>query len=186
MPVTRKDFLKLSGASTAGVFLGGSAFLTGCKKAPEKLRGTEETTTICPFCGVGCSLIVSTRDQKVINMEGDPDHPINRGTLCSKGSALYQLAVNPGKRRLDKVKYRKPGGTEWEQISWEKAVKMIAQRVKKSRDETIVEKENGVTVNRTDGIAGLGGAALDTEECYAWVKFARTIGLVYLEHQARI
>lgn len=186
MAVTRRDFLKLSGASTAGVFLGGASFLSGCKSAPDKLRGTKESTTICPYCGVGCGLIVSARNGKVVNIEGDPDHPINRGSLCSKGSALYQVAVNPGKKRLDKVQYRKPGGTEWEQITWEKATKMIARRIKDARDATFIEKEEGVTVNRTGGIAGLGGAALDSEECYAWSKFARIIGLTYLEHQARI
>jgi formate dehydrogenase major subunit len=186
MPVTRRDFLKLSGATTAGVFLGGASFLTGCKKAPDKLRGAKETTTICPYCGVGCGLIVSARDGKVINMEGDPDHPINRGALCSKGNAIYQVAQNPIKQRLDKVQYRKPGGTEWEQISWEDAIKKIARKVKDARDATFIEKENGVTVNRTAGIAGLGGAALDNEEVYVWSKFARMIGMTYLEHQARI
>lgn len=186
MPVTRKDFLRLSGATTAGVFLGGTAFLTGCKRAPEKLRGTTETTSICPFCSVGCGLLVSARDQKVINIEGDPDHPINRGSLCAKGSAIYQIAVSPKKRRLNTVQYRKPGGTEWENITWEQAVKMIARRVKDVRDATFVEKSNGVVVNRTEGIAGMGGAALDTEECYTWSKLARLMGIVYLEHQARV
>jgi len=186
MPVTRRNFLKLSGTTAAGAFLGGTTFLTGCKTAPKKLKGATESTTICPYCGVGCGLVVSARNGKIINMEGDPDHPINRGTLCSKGNAIYQVAQNPIKRRLDKVQYRKSGGTEWEEISWDVAIKKMARSIKDSRDKTFVEKEGAYTVNRAAGLVGLGGAALDNEECYAWTKFARTIGISYLEHQARI
>lgn len=184
MSITRRDFLRLSGVTAAGAFFGGVSFLNGCKSAPDKLQGTRESTTICPYCGVGCGLIVSARNGKVVNIEGDPDHPINQGTLCSKGSALFQIADNP--RRLSKVQYRKPYGTEWEEISWDQAVKMIARRVKDTRDATFIEKEDGVTVNRCAGIASLGGAALDNEECYALSKFARMLGITYLEHQARI
>ena len=186
MPVTRRDFLKLTGASTAGAFFGGLSFLKGCKSVPAKLSGATETTTICPYCGVGCGLIVSSKDGKVINIEGDPDHPVNRGSLCSKGSALYQVAQNPLKRRLTKVQYRKPGGKNWEAISWDKAIKMIAKRVKDTRDKTFVEKEGEFIVNRASGLVGLGGAALDNEECYVWSKFSRIMGISYLEHQARI
>lgn len=186
MPVTRRNFLKLSGATAAGSFFGGLSFLTGCKQVPPKLKGSKESTTICPYCGVGCGIIVSSRDGKVINVEGDPDHPINKGTLCSKGNALYQVAVNPVKKRLDKVQYRKAYGTEWEEISWDKAIDMIAKRFKAARDTTFIEKEKGKIVNRADGLVGLGGAALDNEECYAWSKFARIMGISYLEHQARI
>ncbi len=183
MPVSRRDFLKLSGMTAAGAFVGGTTFLSGCKST-NKLGGTKESTTICPYCGVGCGLIVSTRSGKIVNIEGDPDHPINQGSLCAKGSALYQVAVN--QRRLTKVQYRKPYGTEWEEISWDDAVKRISRRVKETRDATFQEKEGAVTVNRTPGIASLGGAALDNEECYALSKFARTLGITYLEHQARI
>ena len=185
MAVTRRDFLKLSGTTAAGAFLGGVSFLSGCKGS-NKLKGTKETTTICPYCGVGCSIIVSAREGNIVNVEGDPDHPINLGTLCSKGNALYQVAQNPIKRRLDKVQYRKAGGTKWEEISWDQAIDMIAKRAKDTRDETFVEKEKGYTVNRTNGLVGLGGAALDNEECYVWSKFARIMGISYLEHQARI
>lgn len=184
MPVTRRNFLKLSGATAAGSFLGGASLMTGCSVGPNKLKGASESTTICPYCGVGCGLIVSTRDGKIINIEGDPDHPINQGSLCSKGAALYQVGVNV--RRLDKVQYRRPGGTEWETISWDDAVKKIARKVKETRDATFQDKEDGVTVNRTNGIASFGGAALDNEECYALTKFQRLLGVSYLEHQARI
>ncbi len=183
MPVTRRDFLKLSGLSAAGAFVGGTSYLTGCKPS-DKLGGTKESTTICPYCGVGCGLIVSVKNGKIVNIEGDPDHPINQGSLCSKGSALYQVAVNT--RRLEKVKYRKPFGTTWEDISWEEAFKKIARRVKETRDATFVEKDGDTTVNRTEGICSLGGAALDNEECYLLSKFARIMGVTYLEHQARI
>jgi anaerobic selenocysteine-containing dehydrogenase len=186
MPVTRRDFLKLSGATTAGAFLGGVSFVSGCSSSVNKLAGAKETTTICPYCGVGCGLIVSARGGKIINIEGDPDHPINKGALCSKGSSIYQIAENPNKRRLTTVQYRKPYSDTWEELTWPQAISMMARRFKDSRDKTFVEKENGITVNRTNGIAGLGGAALDTEECYAWSKFARVMGITYLEHQARI
>lgn len=184
MNVTRRTFLKLSGVTVAGTFFGGVSFLSGCKSTPSKLKGTKESTTICPYCGVGCGLIVAARDGKVINIEGDPDHPINQGSLCSKGSALYQVGVN--KRRLEKVQYRAPGASEWKEISWDEAIKKIAANVKKARDETFVEKEGKLTVNRAAGLVGLGGASLDNEECYAWSKMARILGISYLEHQARI
>lgn len=183
MPLTRRDFLTLSGMTAAGAFVGGTASLAAYRSV-DKLSGTKETTSICPYCGAGCGLIVSTRNGAIVNIEGDPDHPINEGGLCSKGSALYQVAVN--ERRLSTVRYRKPYGTKWEEISWDDAVRRIARRVKKTRDATFQEKEGAVTVNRTPGIASLGGAALDNEECYALVKFARTLGITYLEHQARI
>jgi formate dehydrogenase major subunit len=95
MPITRRDFLKLSGVTTAGAFLGGVSFLSGCKKTPDKLRGTTESSTVCPYCGVGCGLIVSTRNGRVVNIEGDPDHPINRGSLCSRG-AQFTDCGQPG------------------------------------------------------------------------------------------
>jgi anaerobic selenocysteine-containing dehydrogenase len=183
MPLSRRDFLKLSGMTAAGAFVGGASFLSGCKST-DKLSGTKESTTICPYCGVGCGLIVATRGGSIINIEGDPDHPINRGSLCAKGSALFQVGVN--KRRLEKVMYRKPYGTEWEEMSWEEAIKRITRRIKETRDTTFQAKDGAVTVNRTPGIASLGGAALDNEECYLLSKFARTLGITYLEHQARI
>lgn len=150
-----------------------------------KTSMTKETTTICPYCGVGCGLIVSALDGKVVNIEGDPDHPINEGTLCSKGAALYQVANN--EHRLNKVLYRAPGATAWEEKSWDWTIQRIAAKMKETRDATFMEKDaDGLTVNRTEGIACLGGAALDSEECYAYSKFARSLGVVYLEHQARI
>jgi formate dehydrogenase major subunit len=144
-----------------------------------------ETTTICPYCGCGCGLVVTTVDGKVTNTEGDPDHPINEGALCSKGQSLYQVANN--ERRMTKVLHRSPGAADWEEVTWDEALDGIAAKVKATRDATFMEQDgDGRTVNRTEGIGLLGSAALDNEECYALSKMARALGLVYIEHQARI
>ena len=185
MNVTRKNFLKLSGLTTAGAFFGGVAFLNGCKATDYKLKNTNETTTICPYCSVGCGLIVSERDGKIINIEGDPEHPINQGSLCSKGSALYQVSsVND--RRLTNVLHRAPFSKDWKEITWEEAIKKIAKKIKKTRDKTFIEKEGRYIVNRTEGLVVLGGAALNNEECYAWAKMARILGVSYLENHSRL
>jgi len=189
MQITRRGFLKLSGATAIGATLAKFGLtLTGCQKyagEPElRIRYATESTTICPYCGVGCGQIVAVENGKVINIEGDPDHPINEGTLCSKGSALYQVAVNP--ERLTNVMYRAPGGNHWEEVNWDWAIERIARNIKTTRDANWIEKENGTTVNRTEAIANLGGAALDNEECYLLSKTMRGLGLVYLEHCARI
>ncbi len=121
----------------------------------------------------------------MINAEGDPDHPINEGTLCSKGAALYQIVNNP--KRLTKPRYRAPGAGEWKEVEWDWALDEIAKRIKKARDETFVNKnDKGQVVNRCDGIAHVGSAALDNEECWALQTMMRALGLAYIEHQARI
>jgi len=186
--LSRRKFMTISSATTGGALLA-SLGLTlkptmATARPTLKTEGATETTTICPYCGVGCGLIVSVRDGKVVNIEGDPDHPVNEGSLCSKGMALYQIAVND--RRLQKVRYRAPGSDRWEEKSWEWALPEITKRIKATRDATFKAKDGDKTVNRTEGIAGLGGAALDNEECYLWSKLARSLGVVYLEHQARI
>ena len=122
---------------------------------------------------------------KVINVEGDPEHPINRGTLCSKGAALTQIAHNA--TRVTKPMYRAPGSDRWKEVEWEWALDEIAERIKKTRDATFTEQNaKGQTVNRCNGIAHVGSAALDNEECYILQKWLRSLGLVYIEHQARI
>jgi formate dehydrogenase major subunit len=187
MKISRRGFLGVAGASTFGgvISLFGVPKRVKAADIPEiKTVNTTESTTICPYCGVGCGLIVSAREGKVINIEGDPDHPINEGSLCSKGSALFQVAVN--ERRLQKVKYRAPGSSDWEEKSCDWALSEIAKRVKQTRDATFIKMEDDKIINRTNGIACMGGAALDTEECYVLAKFARSIGITYLEHQARI
>jgi formate dehydrogenase major subunit len=149
-----------------------------------------ETPTICCFCGVGCGAIVSADPNRVYNIEGDPDHPINQGSLCSKGMSLAQLNTVDGatnRRRLQKVKYRAPGGTAWEEKDWDWALTEIAKRVKATRDQNFISTDSeGRLVNRLEAIAALGGAALDNEECSLLAKANRALGLVYIEHQARI
>ena len=172
-----------AGAAAAGLVDGKTAAADG--KKPYKLTGVKEITTICPYCGCGCGIVVSTRDGKIVNAEGDPAHPINEGALCSKGAGLYQVVQNEG--RLRKVRYRAPGSDKWEEKTWDWAIEKIAQKIKATRDASFVDKnEKGQVVNRTTGIACLGGAALDNEECMTLSKFARSLGLVNIEHQARI
>ena len=188
MLLTRREFLK-SSAVTAGVAITGMGFALNPVEAyavelRKNLQEATRTTTICPFCAVGCGFVVDQVDGTVINIEGDVDHPINDGSACSKGSALYQLANN--ENRLRTVRYRAPFATDWQELSWQEAIPMIARRIKNTRDATFeTVNAKGNTVNRTLGIASLGSAAMDNEECWLYQKFQRALGLVYLEHQAR-
>jgi anaerobic selenocysteine-containing dehydrogenase len=180
---TRRQFLK---GLTTGTVAIGALTQSGCGPAipPLKTRGATATTTVCPFCGVGCGQVVSTRDGKVLNIEGDPGHPISEGTLCSKGAAGIQVVNNS--RRLQKVLYRAPQSKAWEEKTWDWALERIAARVKETRDKTFKTSVDGRVVNRTEAIACLGGSALDNEEAYLLVKLMRALGLVYVEHQARL
>jgi formate dehydrogenase major subunit len=180
---TRRQFL---GGLTTGAVAIGAVSQAGCGSAvpPLKTAGATATTTVCPFCGVGCGQIVSTQSGQVINIEGDPGHPVNEGTLCSKGAAAIQVVNNP--RRLQTVLYRKPGGAAWEEKTWAWALERIAARVKETRDKTFQTAVDGRVVNRTEAMACLGGSALDNEEAYLLVKLMRALGLVYVEHQARL
>jgi anaerobic selenocysteine-containing dehydrogenase len=180
---TRRQFL---GGLTAGTVAIGALSQSGCGPVIPalKTRGTVQTTTVCPFCGVGCGKVVSTHHGTVVNIEGDPAHPISEGTLCSKGAAGIQVVNNP--RRLQKVLYRAPGGKVWEEKTWDWALPRIAARVKDTRDKTFKAAVDGRVVNRTEAIASLGGSALDNEEAYLLVKLMRALGLVYIEHQARL
>ena len=200
MSVTRRNFFKLSGSGLAAATLGLNLAPLEAKAEDLTIRYAKETTTICPYCAVGCGMIVHTMAGNVINIEGDPDHPINEGALCPKGSAVFQLRDN--KARLTKPLYRAAGATEWQVVTWDWAIDEIAKKVKKTRDTSFVatskikvkekvggvevEKEIEAVVNRTMGMASVGSAALDNEECYLYQKFLRGLGLVYIEHQARI
>jgi formate dehydrogenase major subunit len=191
MELNRREFLKLSGAAAGGVAVIG---LTNPKtglaaEPPQKItlhKKVGETTTICPFCGVGCGFVVASENGSVVNVEGDPEHPINKGGACAKGGAQYQLSAhNP--LRLKKVQYRAPGSSRWEEKSWDWTMTEIAKRVKNTRDSNWIEKDkDGFTVNRTEAIACTGGASLDNEEGYLLSKLMRSLGVVFLEHQARI
>lgn len=188
MGISRRNFLKGGGLAAGAVALSGKPAKAGVETPGLRTKGLQTSTTVCPYCAVGCGMIVHTKNGKVVNIEGDPEHPINRGSLCSKGSALFQVANN--ERRLTKVQYRAPKSDRWEEKSWDWAMERIAGLMKETRDRNFVKQEkiNGemYTVNRNDGMAMIGAAALDNEECYLLGKFARAMGVGYLEHQARI
>src|SRR5579864_5434613 len=159
--------------------------LESTNKAP-RIRHAQLFHSVCPYCAVGCSLNVYVKDGKVIDIEGNPDSPINRGKLCPKGAATFQYTVNAS--RLTQVLYRAPYSDHWEVKSLDWAMEQIAQRVKKTRDETYVERlPDGREVNQTLGIATLGGATLDVEENYVMKKlFNGGLGIVAMDNQARI
>ena len=191
MELNRREFLKLTGAGAGGAAVFGLAKpkIGLAADSPISMplhKKIGETTTICPYCGVGCGFVVASENGSLVNLEGDPEHPINEGGACAKGGAQYQLSAhNP--RRLSKVRYRAPGSSQWEEKPWDWAIKEIAKRIKDTRDSNWVTKDKaGYTVNRTEAIASLGGASLDNEECYLISKLMRALGLVYIEHQARI
>ena len=141
--------------------------------------------SICPYCAVGCGQHVYVKNDKILDIEGDPNSPISRGCLCPKGSATFQLVT--GSHRETKVLYRKPHGTEWESISLERAMEMVADRVQQTREDTWEEiTPKGTTVHRTLGIAHLGGATLDNEENYLIKKLFTGLGIIQIENQARI
>jgi formate dehydrogenase major subunit len=159
--------------------------------APRTRSADRVVRSICPYCAVGCGQLVYVKDERIVDIEGDPDSPISQGCLCPKGSATFQLVT--GSQREKHVLYRRPGGTAWERLPLDEAMEMIAQRVKRTRDETWEErvpadaKEHaGRRVRRTMGIAHLGGATLDNEENYLLKKLYTALGVVQVENQARI
>ena len=186
MKVTRKNFLKLSGAASAAALLGSASltFLSGCRKsAVNKLKGTKEKISICPMCSMGCGITVSVKDGKIININGDSRHPINKGKLCAKGSAAFQLGAFSDKR-LTKVMHRPPYAADWQEITWEEAVKKIATKIKDTRDKTFVEYEGKNSVNRTAGLAFFSGSSLNNEEYYLLSKMARILGSTSLTNDS--
>jgi formate dehydrogenase major subunit len=190
---TRRDFLKVT-------TLGGAALtLFGFDLAPAyaqlrqlKIARATETRSTCPYCSVSCGIIIYTIGDKaknvtpqVIHVEGDPDHPINRGTLCPKGASLEQDILN--ERRLLKPQVRRPGSDHWEDIGWNQAIDEIGHWIKKTRDNTFVEKDaQGRTVNRCESLAWIGGCTDTNEFNYLVVKTMRGLGLTYIENQARV
>lgn len=188
MGISRRTFLKGLGSGFTALGLSDVILLrsgwAGAVK-PAKIIEAKATTSICPYCGVGCGLVAYTKNGKLVDVEGDPDHPINQGTLCSKGQAVFEVVTSP--RRLKKVHYRAPGSDHWEEKSLDWALATLAQRIKATRDQDFIAKSpGGLTVNRTETLAAIGGAAINNEECYLLVKLARALGIVYLEHQARL
>jgi formate dehydrogenase major subunit len=193
METSRRNFLKVAGLGGAAATIFGFDLKPVYAAVRElKISRATETRSTCPYCAVSCGVLIYTLGDKaknvtaqVIHVEGDPDHPINRGTLCPKGASLEQDILN--ERRLVKPQVRRPGGTDWEDIPWEKALDEIAVWAKKTRDETFLEKDvNGKTVNRCEGLAFIGGCTDTNEFNYLAVKSMRSMGIVYLENQARV
>jgi formate dehydrogenase major subunit len=193
MQASRRDFLKASTIGGIAASVLGFDLTPAYAQAKElKIAHTTETRSTCPYCAVSCGVIIHTLGDKaknvtpqVVHVEGDPDHPINRGTLCPKGASLHQDILND--RRLLKPQVRRPGSDHWDDIGWDQAIDEIAHKVKKTRDDTFVEKDDqGRTVNRCEGI-GFNGGCTDTNEFnYLVVKSMRSLGVCYLENQARV
>jgi formate dehydrogenase major subunit len=190
--LSRREFLRTSAAGIApgtalGSLLGlGAALTPATARAQElRIREAKATPSVCPYCSVGCATIVHTIGNEIVNIEGDLRSPHNEGCLCPKGAAIYQLHKNPN--RATRVLHRKPGATRWEEVELDWAMNRVAQLVKKSRDETFVERlENGTLVNHTTAIFALGGATLDNEWNHLQQKLMRGLGVVAIENQARI
>ena len=214
--ITRRDLFRLTVGGGSGLALGGLLDVRAMRAATQDLKLSEvsEFTTSCNFCSCGCGMIAAVRDGKLLKMEGDYDHIVNRGSLCVKGISMFATHASP--QRLTTPRYRAPGSDHWEEISWDDAIKRVAQKIRKTRDETwiatekvdapdlsvdrasgdrlqnaphFIPHEGGnreVPVNRTDAIGFMGGAQNTNEECYLFQKAARLLGLAYVEHQARL
>jgi formate dehydrogenase major subunit len=195
MALTRRKFLAGSGALIGGLALSSLgidlspvlAYAEEMKKI-DKVKSAKQTTSICCYCAVGCGLIASTdaKTGKIINIEGDPEHPISEGSLCAKGAGTYQTTA-ANEHRLTKVLYRAPKSDKWQEKSWDWAITEIAKRIKKERDASFITKNSkGQVVNRLETIAHMGSSNVDNEECWLITAMARSMGLVFIDHQARV
>src|SRR5271168_2553147 len=193
METSRRDFLKVAAiGGTAATVFGFDLAPAYAQLRELKIARATETRSTCPYCAVSCGVIIYTIGDKaknvtpqVIHVEGDPDHPINRGTLCPKGASLEQDILN--ERRLLKPQVRRPGSDHWEDIEWNQAIDEIGHWIKKTRDDTFVEKDaQGRTVNRCESLAWIGGCTDTNEFNYLVVKTMRGLGLTYIENQARV
>ena len=188
--VNRRDWLKATIGGGAGLALGGLLDVRAVKAAAGefKLSNVSEFTTSCNFCSCGCGMIAAVRDGKLITLEGDYDHVVNRGSLCVKGMSMFPTHTSP--QRLQVPKYRAPGSDKWVDITWDDAIDRIAKKIKTTRDTSWIATERvgdaDVPVNRTDGWAFMGGAQNTNEECYLFQKACRLMGIPFVEHQARL
>jgi formate dehydrogenase major subunit len=193
--LTRREFLKRGAAGAGALYVSSLGFDTAVAQATTvkqhlRIEGATVSHSVCPYCAVGCSLVAYTRKNgngsvELLQIEGDPDSPINEGTLCPKGATAMELAIS--KRRLVAPLHRAPGADEFKQVSWDFVLDKLARHIKDARDRTFVAKDDeGNVVNRTEGIAFAGGAAFSNEEGYFATKLMRGLGLVYLEQQARV
>jgi formate dehydrogenase major subunit len=191
MEVSRRDFLRFSVAAGTGTALSGLVG-SGVNLSPTvaraqelRIKGAKTTPSLCPYCSVGCATLVNTIDGKIVNIEGDPRSPHNEGTLCPKGAAIFQLHVNPN--RPTQVLHRAAGASDWEVWDLDRAMTRITELLKKTRDDTFIEKlSNGKLVNMTPAIFALGGATLEVEFNHVCQKLMRGLGIVAIENQARI
>lgn len=189
-PFNRRDLLKWALGGGVGLALDGLIDTSEVRAATKKfkLANVKEFTTSCNFCSCGCGMIAAVRDGKLIAMEGDYDHIVNRGSLCVKGISMFATHASP--KRLTKPQYRAAGSDDWQELSWDDAIERVAQKIRKTRDETWIATEKlgdaDVPVNRTDAIAFMGGAQNTNEECYLFQKAARLLGTAFVEHQARL
>jgi formate dehydrogenase major subunit len=195
MKVTRREFLVGSGTLVGGLALSSlgidmgplTAYADEMKKI-DKVKSAKQSTSICCYCAVGCGLICSTdtKTGKIINIEGDPEHPINEGTLCAKGAGIFQTTA-ANEHRLTKVLYRAPYSDKWEVKTWDWAITRIARKIKTARDADFITKNSkGQVVNRLETIAHMGSSNVDNEECWLITAMARSMGLTYIDHQARV
>ena len=192
MNPTRRAFFQIGAGGAISSILGFDLSPAYAQSSELKISRTRETRSTCPYCSVSCGVIIHTLGDRaknvtpqVVHVEGDPDHPINRGTLCPKGSSLQQEILN--ERRLKKPQVRRPGSDRWEDISWDQAINEIGRLVKKTRDDTFTERDaQGRTVNRCEGFAWNGGCTDTNEFNYLAVKTMRSLGVTYIENQARV
>jgi formate dehydrogenase major subunit len=195
MKITRREFLVGSGTfvggltlSSLGIDLGPLIAYADEMKKIDKVKSARQSISICCYCAVGCSLICSTdkKTGKIINIEGDPEHPINEGSLCAKGAGIFQTTA-ANKHRLTKVLYRAPYSDKWQAKTWDWAITRIAKKIKATRDANFITKNSkGQAVNRLETIAHYGSSNVDNEECWLITAMARSMGLVYIDHQARV
>ena len=188
MSVSRRGFIKLLGAGTACLGLSKLGFDLGPTQAYAaglKTEGCKEVISICPFCACCCNTIFSVRDGKIISVEGDPDYPISGGGLCAKGAALLTMHVN--KHRITKPLYRAPGSSKWVEKEWSWTIERIAHKIKETRDHDFIKQDaKGRQVNRLESIFQLGSSQMDNEECALHHQMLRGLGVVHMDHQARI
>jgi formate dehydrogenase major subunit len=191
MDLSRRDLFKAVGSMGAGLALAEFGFdvkEVEAATAEYKLKGAKEYTSVCTFCSCGCGMLCHVKDGKLINLEGDPDHIINEGALCSKGASMS--VVPNSDQRVKTPLYRAPGSAKWQPISWDEAINKVAAKMKETRDKNWIATEKDgdkeFAVNRTDAFSFLGGAQNTNEECYLMSKMSRMLGTDYVEHQARL
>jgi formate dehydrogenase major subunit len=192
MNVSRRTFVRAASGAAVATVLGFDVRKAYAQSQELKISRTTETRSTCPYCSVSCGVIIHTLGDKaknvtpqVVHVEGDPDHPINRGTLCPKGSSLYHDILND--RRLLRPEVRRPGSDKWEPISWTQAYTEIGRHVKTARDEGFITTDaQGRTVNRLENLAFIGGCTDTNEFNYLVVKTMRSLGLTFIENQARV